>query len=81
MTEKKEIDVGKHVFVPEHRKLSEDEKQEILKKYKLTEKGFPGIKLNDPAIKNLNVEIKDIIEIKRKVLGTDENYLYYRAVI
>ncbi len=81
MTDKKEIDVGKNFLVPEHRKLSEEEKQEILKKYKATEKELPRIKTDDPAIKNLEVKEGDIIEIKRKVLNTEENYFYYRVVV
>ena len=81
MAEKKEINVRKHFLVPEHRKLTEEEKQEILKKYNATEKEMPKINKKDPAIKNLNVKEGDLIEIKRKVLTTGEEYLYYRVVI
>jgi DNA-directed RNA polymerase subunit H len=78
---KKEIEVEKHVLVLKHIKLSEKEKKEILKKYNATEKEFPKIKKNDPAIKNLDVKEGDMIEIKRKVLTTGEEYSYYRVVI
>lgn len=81
MVDKKEFEVGKHIFVPEHRKLSEEEKQEILKKYKATEKQMPKISKKDPAVKHLNVEEGDLIEIKRNVLTTGEDYLYYRVVV
>jgi len=78
---KKEIEVEKHILVPEHRKLSEEEKEQILKKYNTKEKNFPKIMRTDPAIKNLNVKEGDIIEIKRKVLTTGETYSYYRVVV
>ncbi len=78
---KKDLEVEKHVLVPEHRKLSEEEKTEILKKYNVREKKFPRIKKTDPAIKNLNPEEGDIIEIKRESVSTNQTYLYYRVVI
>lgn len=78
---KKEIEVEKHILVPEHRKLSEEEKIEIMKKYKAKEKQFPKIKKTDPAIRNLNPKQGDMIEIKRKIISKDEYYFYYRIVI
>ncbi len=79
--DKKDLNIGEHYLVPEHRKLSEDEKAEILKKYNVTENELPKILKKDPAIKTLDVEVGDVIEIKRAVSTTKENYFYYRAVI
>lgn len=81
MTDKKEIEVGKHFLVPEHRKLSDEEKKEVLERYNATEKEMPKISKKDPAIKNLGVVEGDLIEIKRKLLTTGENYFYYRVVV
>ncbi len=79
--DKKDLEIGEHCLVPEHRKLSEDEKAEILKKYNVTEKELPRMLKKDPAIKKLDVEVGDVIEIKRTISTTKENYFYYRAVI
>ncbi|MEO2151777.1 MAG: DNA-directed RNA polymerase subunit RpoH/Rpb5 C-terminal domain-containing protein, partial [Thermococcus sp.] len=35
MAAKKEFDIFTHVLVPEHRILSEEEKEELLKKYRI----------------------------------------------
>lgn len=78
---KKEIDVEEHFLVPEHRKLSDEEKQELMKLYNTTEKEMPKIRKEDPAIKKLDVSEGDVIEIKRKVLTSGENYFYYRVVV
>jgi len=78
---KKEVPVNEHFLVPEHRKLSAEEKQQIMQKYDAEEKQFPKISIKDPAIKILNPEIGDMIEIRRKVLDSDESYLYYRVVV
>jgi len=77
----KEVNVKNHILVPPHIKLGEEEKEKILKKYNATEKELPKIKKNDPAIKDLNVKEGDVIEIKRKVLTTGEEYSYYRVVV
>jgi DNA-directed RNA polymerase subunit H (RpoH/RPB5) len=78
---KKEVEVEKHVLVPEHKKLNEEEKEELLETYNVNEKELPRIKKDDPAIKKLEVKVGDIIEIKRKVLTTGEDYSYYRIVV
>jgi len=78
---KKDLEVEKHVLVPEHRKLSEEEKAEVISRYNANEKKLPKIKKTDPAIKNLNPEEGDIIEIKRKSSFTNKPYIYYRVVI
>jgi DNA-directed RNA polymerase subunit H len=61
--------------------LNEEEKEELLETYNVNEKELPRIKKDDPAIKKLDVKVGDIIEIKRKVLTTGEDYSYYRIVV
>ncbi len=77
---KKEVPVNEHFLVPEHRKLSAEEKAEIMQKYNATEKQFPKISIKDPAIRIFSPEPGDLIEIKRKVLDNKGEYLYYRIV-
>ena len=78
---KKDILVNEHFLVPEHRKLSPEEKEAILKKYNATDKQMPKISIKDPAIRILEPKEGDLIEIKRKVLDSNDFYLYYRIVV
>lgn len=75
-----EIDITQHFLVPKHEILSEEEKQELLKKYNIKLEDLPKIKITDPAIKHLNPKPGDIVRIIRKspTAGTS---VYYRVVI
>ncbi|MEM2121457.1 MAG: DNA-directed RNA polymerase subunit H [Candidatus Woesearchaeota archaeon] len=70
----------KHVLVPEHIKLSEAEKKELLEKYKISLNELPRILKNDPAIAHLNVKEGDVIKIIRKSESAGES-IYYRVVV
>jgi DNA-directed RNA polymerase subunit H len=70
----------KHLLVPKHTKLSEKEKQELLKKYNLTTKELPKILNTDPAIAHLEIKEGDVIKISRKSLTAGETN-YYRSVL
>ena len=74
------LDVSKHILVPKHEKLSEEETEEILKKYKINSKKLPRIQNTDPAIKDLEAEKGDIIKITR-VSETVGTAYYYRVVV
>ena len=77
---KKKYDVRKHLLVPEHSKLNEKEKKELLEKYHITLKELPKIKKNDPSIDNLNAKEGDVIKIIRKSPTAGEA-IFYRGVI
>ncbi len=70
----------KHFLIPEHRKLSQKESQEVLDKYKVTLKELPCILINDPAIQSINPKVNDVIEIKRRSATAGET-IFYRVVI
>lgn len=74
------INVSEHMLVPKHTKLSEKEKEQLLKEFNITTKQLPKIKKKDPAIKHLDVKINDIIKIERKS-PTSGKTTYYRVVI
>ena len=74
------FDITKHKLVPEHIKLSDHEKEQILNKYNITPKQLPSILNTDSAIKNLNAKIGDIIMVKRKSPTIRES-LFYRVVV
>jgi len=80
MAESEKIDVSKHILVPKHEKLSEDEAQALLKKYNIIKKGLPKIQKTDAAIKHLDIGVGDIIRIHRKS-ETAGKAIYYRVVI
>jgi len=67
-----------HFLVPKHRKLSEKEVTSLLIKYSITKNQLPKIKINDPALKEFDVEIGDVIEIERRSFA-GKSY-YYRMV-
>jgi len=77
---KKKYDVGKHVLVPEHTKLSDKEKKELLERYHISLKELPKIKKKDPAIAHLSIKEGDVIKITRKSNTAGES-IFYRGVI
>jgi DNA-directed RNA polymerase subunit H len=77
---KKEFNVFMHELVPEHRILSEEEKEELLRKYRIRLSQLPQILASDPAAVELEAKPGDVIEIKRKS-PTAGVYYYYRLVV
>ena len=75
----KEIDIFKHILVPKHRILSEEEKEALLRKYNVTLDKLPKILATDPVVVKLGAKIGDVIEIERNF----ENFKskYYRVVV
>lgn len=69
-----------HIFIPEHTKISDAEKDELYQKYKITLRDLPKISLQDPAIAHLEPKVGDIIKIVRKS-PTAGNSVFYRGVI
>ncbi len=74
------LDVTEHEAVPEHRKLEEDEVEEVLEKYGAEREDLPKIERTDAALKSMEVEVGDIIEIVRDSPTAGET-TYYRRVI
>ena len=60
------LNVSRHQFVPKHRILSVQEKQDLLKKYNCTVKNLPTIKRDDPQAKYIGLRLKQICEITRE---------------
>lgn len=70
----------KHVLVPEHKKLSEEETKALLEKYSIDETKLPLIKIKDPAIKHIESVPGDIIMIERKSLTAGKTQFFRRVV-
>ncbi len=75
-----EIDIMQHELVPKHEILSKEEKEELLKKYKVKPGNLPKILITDPAIAKLNPKPGDIVRIIRKDPVAGES-VYYRVVV
>ncbi len=77
---KKEDSQLVHELIPLHEKCSEEEKKELLEKYKIIPQELPKILLSDPAIRHLDVKPGDIIKITRNDPKAGK-ITYFRVVI
>lgn len=76
---KGKIEVNKHELVPKHMKVSDKEKEILMKKFNVTDKDLPRMKKNDPAIGHLGVQSGDVIKIVRKSSTAGES-VFYRTI-
>jgi len=76
----KKSDITQHVLVPNHTKLSEQKKADVLKKYNISVYQLPQILKSDPAIARLNPKPGDVIKIVRKS-QTAGKHVFYRVVV
>ena len=75
----KNVDITQHVLVPKHTKLSQEEADKLLLQLNITTSQLPKILKSDAAIKHLNLESGEIIEIERDS-PTAGRTKFYRAV-
>ena len=82
MTEepKKELNVAKHIFVPKHIKLNEEEKIKVLEEFNISLSQLPRMSQEDPAIQTLEAVKGDIIKIERKSSTIGKSF-FYRVVV
>jgi DNA-directed RNA polymerase subunit H len=71
--------VSNHVLVPKHELCTEEEKKQILAKYKAQPFQMPRITAQDPAIRHLGVKVGDLIKITRRSETAGEA-IFYRIV-
>ena len=76
---KKEINILKHVLVPEHVIIDGDERKQLLQKLNINPYQLPKIAANDPVVKSLKAKEGDIMKITRASLTAGET-VYYRIV-
>ncbi len=77
---KREINILEHELVPKHEICSEEEVNELLKRYNISKEQLPKILLTDPVVKALGAKPGDVIKIIRnsKISGKS---IYYRVVV
>ena len=73
------INITEHDLVPKFKILSEDEKKQILERFKTTEDKLPKILESDPVVKKLDAKKGDVLEITRSSNVSGES-VYYRIV-
>lgn len=76
----KKFNVLEHELVPDHILLTEEETQELLKKYNITRGQLPKIKTSDVVVKQIDAKPGDVLKIIRKSL-TAGKAVAYRLVI
>ena len=76
----KKFNVLEHELVPDHILMTEEETQELLKKYGITRGQLPKIKSSDVVVKQINAKPGDVLKIIRKSL-TAGKAVSYRLVI
>lgn len=77
-----QYNVIEHTFVPKHRKLTEEEKENVMKKYNITnDSQFPEISMFDPVAKALLLRPGDLCEITRYEKISFKNVFYRICVI
>ena len=74
------MNVGKHDLVPNHVKLSDEEKRKVLQEFNVSISQLPVIFEGDPAIEKVGAVPGDLIKITRKSQTTIDA-TYYRVVI
>lgn len=78
---KTKINVLEHELVPKHIILSEDEKQKVIEKYRITKMSqFPSVLKSDPVVEAIGAKPGDLIKIIRKS-NTAGKAVYYRVVV
>ena len=69
-----------HEFVPKHEILTIEEKERLLKEYKIKPYQLPEIKVSDPAVIAIGARSGDVVRIIRKS-PTAGKYIAYRYVV
>ena len=76
----KKFNVLEHDLVPDHILLTEEETDELLKKYNITRGQLPKVKSSDVVVKQVGAKPGDVLRIIRKSL-TAGKAVAYRLVI
>jgi DNA-directed RNA polymerase subunit H len=75
------FDLFEHTLVPKHEILEDDEKTQLLAKYRVQPYQLPQISSSDPAVKAIGAQPGDILRIIRDKSPTAGEHTAYRYVI
>ncbi len=81
MSKKKpKFNIFEHVLVPNHIVLSTEEVEKVLRELNAARDQLPRIKVSDPALRNLEVKVGDVVKIVRES-PTMGKSIAYRVVV
>jgi len=69
-----------HFLVPQHIRLTDEQKKQMLNRFNISIKQLPMIKVTDPAIKEMNCKVGEVIQVRRNSPTAKETD-YYRVVV
>ncbi|KAL4586271.1 hypothetical protein LXL04_010907 [Taraxacum kok-saghyz] len=74
------VNITKHVAIPKHEILTGEEKEQILKKYELTDNQIPYIRVDDAIARYYGLEKKQVVKVtyNSEITGS---FVTYRCVI
>lgn len=74
-----DVHVQQHQLVPKHSLLSQEEIEELLKRYNISKRQMPSMSLKDPALQELNAQVGDVVKVTRNSPTQGTSY-FYRVV-